>query len=62
MERDVVAPERTIKIPIPVDPTNRDFRQVTGYFGIFPQSHGIEAPRLSQKKGSVSKIWIHSRQ
>ncbi len=55
MERDVVAPERTIKIPIPAAPMNRDLRQATGYFGIFPQSHGIEAPRFAQK-GSVSKI------
>ena len=27
MERDVVAPERTIKTPIPAAPINRDLRQ-----------------------------------
>jgi len=50
IERDVVAPERKIKNPIPAAPMNRDLRQATGHFGNFPQSHGIESPRFAKKR------------
>ena len=58
MERDVVAPERKIKIPIPAVPMNRDLRQATGYFGIFSQSHGIEAPRFAKKRICIYNLNI----
>ena len=37
MKRDVVAPVRKAKIPIPAAPMNRDLRQATAYFAIFAE-------------------------
>ena len=56
MERDIVAPERMIKISIPAAPINRDLRQATEYFGIFPQPHGIESPHFVKKRISIYNL------
>ncbi len=49
MKRDVVAPVRKAKIPIPAAPMNRDLRQATGYFGIFAEILRISAPHFRKE-------------
>ena len=52
MKRDVVAPVRKAKIPIPAAPINRDLRQVRGYFGIFAEIPQISAPHFRKKRAA----------